>query len=303
LKQKMLSVDDFQPVTLDDKPLFDEHYKKYPPLHSDNLFTTLISWSEYGRFKHLFKDENLILVSQIRDNVQIRFPIGKTSRRIVNSVLKLAKKLNVKHPLGFIVGDVKNWLASNYPGLKLVPERDFFDYVYLSSDLAELRGSAYRAVRNKLNKFKRNFNYETEEISEDNMKEVKKFLRRWCIWRDCESDLLLSYEKKAVLYSMKHFFELGLSGITLVLNGRIEAIAVYEKMSHDVAVIHYEKASPYYDGIYKAINMETARVLREKFKFINRESDMGIPGLRQAKMSYRPHHMVEVYSVEKDSGF
>ena len=87
--------------------------------------------------------------------------------------------------------------------------------------------------------------------------------------------------------------------IEVRVNGNIEAISVFEELNPTTAVVHYEKGSPDYDGIYKAINMETAKVLQKDFTFINREEDMGIPGLRQAKMSYRPHHMVEVFHVEK----
>ena len=65
------------------------------------------------------------------------------------------------------------------------------------------------------------------------------------------------------------FFELGLSGLAIRINGNIEAISVYEKMSPDTAVVHYEKGSPDYDGIYKEINAETANILHNDFKLIN----------------------------------
>ena len=71
-------------------------------------------------------------------------------------------------------------------------------------------------------------------------------------------------------------------------------------MTSEMAVVHYEKGSPDYDGIYKAINQETAKILQKNFIFINRESDMNIPGLRKAKMSYHPHHMVEVFNLAKE---
>ena len=62
---------------------------------------------------------------------------------------------------------IKNWLSKNYPKMKIMPHRDYFEYVYLASDLAELSGSDYSKIRNRLNKFKRNFSYKLEEISED----------------------------------------------------------------------------------------------------------------------------------------
>ena len=99
---------------------------------------------------------------------------------------------------------------------------------------------------------------------------------------------------------MANFFELKLSGVAIRIDGKIEAISVYEQMSPDTVVVHYEKGAPDYDGVYKAINAETAKLIQKGFKFVNREPDMGLPGLRKAKMSYRPHHMVEVYHIARD---
>jgi hypothetical protein len=70
-------------------------------------------------------------------------------------------------------------------------------------------------------------------------------------------------------------------------------------MNPETAVVHYEKGSPDFDGIYKAINMETAKILQKNYTYINRQSDMDLPGLRKAKMSYHPHHMIEVFHVNK----
>jgi hypothetical protein len=133
------------------------------------------------------------------------------------------------------------------------------------------------------------------------MDEVLDFLKRWCLWKDCASDELLENERKAIVFSMAHFFDLGLSGLALRIKNAIEAIAVYEKMNTDTAVVHFEKGSPDYDGIYKAINMETAQRIRHQVPFIDREEDLGISGLRQAKLSYHPHHFVEIYQVTKES--
>lgn len=295
----MLSIDDYKRVTLEDKPIFDKHYEKYPPVHSDNIFTTLISWMEYANFCYTIINDDLLLLSQIENKFYLRPPSGKKNKDVFDQVLKLAKEQDNDYSFSMIDAKTKEWMMSGYPKLEFIPRRDYFDYVYLASDLAGLKGSDYGKIRNRLNKFKRSFNYSVEKISENNIHDVNEFLKRWCLWKDCESDPILENEKKAILYSMKHFFDLGLSGICVIINDAIEAIAVYEKMNSDMVVVHYEKGSPDYDGIYKAINQETANIVQKDFKFINRESDMGIPGLRQAKMSYNPHHLVEVFSVIK----
>ena len=297
----MLSLDDFKPIKLEDKPLFDKHYEKYPPIHSDNLFTTMISWMDYGKYHYLFLDDSLIIMTKIKNKIQFRPPSGKYDKNVVNQVLQLAKKEGSDYPIVLVDKQTKELLSKDYPSLDFIPDRDYFDYVYLSSDLAELSGSNYSKIRNRLNKFKKSFNYTIEKISEENMKEIGEFLKRWCLWKDCESDPLLENERKAILYSMSHFFDLKLTGITMRINGEIESIAVFEKMSPDTAVVHYEKGSPDFDGIYKTINQETAKTLQKDYQFINRESDMNLPGLRKAKMSFRPSHMIEVSHTSLES--
>ena len=296
----MLSLHDFKKLTLEDKPVFDKHYINHPPTHSDDIFTTMISWMEYSNYHYALVDENIVIMTQLNNMTRLRPPSGKRNVELLRQVLSLAKQEGTDTPFGVANISMKEWILENFPKLKFQEHRDYFDYVYLSSDLANLTGSKYSKIRNRLNKFKKNHEYDTELITEENMGEVNEFLKRWCLWKDCDSDDILANEKKAIIYSMAHFFDLGLSGLLIRINGNIEAISMYEKMNPDTAVVHYEKGSPYFDGIYKAINMETAKILQKDFKFINREEDMGIPGLRKAKMSYRPHHMVEVYHVKKE---
>jgi len=297
----MLSLDDFQKIKISDKKIFDGLYKKYPPFHSDYVFTTLISWMKYGNYKYAHYKDSIIISSEIDGILRLRPPIGKKNKDVLKEVLMLAKKLDAQYPLGVISSETKKWISNVYPKLKFKSHRNFFDYVYRSSDLANLEGSDYRKIRNRLNKFKRKNEYIVEKISEENIAEIKKFLKRWCLWKDCESDPVLKHEKKAIFYSVNNFFDLGLDGIFIRVNNEIEAISIYESMNPSTAVVHYEKGSPFYDGIYKAINQETANILQNNFDFIDRESDMGISGLRKAKQFYRPHHMIEVFHIDKDS--
>jgi hypothetical protein len=297
----MISIDDFKPLTIDDKTLFQKHYEKYPTEHSDNLFTTLISWNDYGKYKYIFLDNSLLLVSKIKEKIQLRYVTGKYNKEIFNQLFKLAKEQESKYPITLIDSQTKNWLLKNYSNLNFEPFRDVFDYVYLAEDLVNLPGTKYSKIRNRLNQFKKNNSYNIEKISENNLNEVKDFLKRWCLWKDCDSDALLENEKRAILYSINNFFKLDLSGIIIQIKDKIEAISVYEKMTSEMAVVHYEKGSPDYDGIYKAINQETAKILQKNFRFVNRESDMNIPGLRKAKLSYNPHHMVEVYNLAREN--
>jgi len=295
----VLSLDDFKKIELRDKSVFDDYYSRYPPIHSSDLFTTIISWEEYIEYRFVVLESCLLLMSQTKNELQFRVPIGSFQADLFNQVMALAKKEQAT--IGFIKSSEKSLISQLYPSLNMVEDRNFYDYVYHTSDLATLPGTAYAKIRNRLNKFTKTTPYTTEDITNDNMDEVREFLKRWCLWKDCASDEVLENERKAIVYSMAHFFDLRLSGIALRINGVIEAISVYEQMNTDTAVVHFEKGSPDYDGVYKAINMETAKRLHTKVAFIDREEDLGIPGLRKAKLSYHPHHFVEVYHIPYES--
>jgi len=297
----MLSINDFRLVEFEDREIFNTYFTKYPQVHSDYLFTTIISWMDYAKYHFTLYKNNLIIFTKINNKISLRPPIGKRNKDIFDEVINLVKKSDTFFSIDAIDSETKNWFFKNYPKLVCMPHRDYFDYVYLSSDLADLEGSKYSKIRNRLNKFKRKYEYEIEIISNGNIDSVKEFLTRWCLWKDCESDSLLENEKKAVMFSIDNFFELVLKGIVIKINNEIEAISVYEKMNNETAVVHYEKASPYYDEIYKAINNETAKILRKKYRFINRESDMGLEGLRKAKLSLKPDHMIKLYHLKKES--
>ena len=94
--------------------------------------------------------------------------------------------------------------------------------------------------------------------------------------------------------------ELGLSGLLIRVLGRVGAISLYEPLNDTTLVVHFEKGLPDCEGIYKAINAETAERVKDRYTYINRESDMGVPGLREAKLRYHPHHMVEVFYATRD---
>jgi hypothetical protein len=185
------------------------------------------------------------------------------------------------------------------PGLMLVPDRDHFDYIYNAADLAELPGKHYLKIRSQIHKFRKNYRYTVEPITLENREELIDFLEKWCKLKGCASDSFLAHEIEATSYAIEHLSELSLRGLLIRVDSEVEAISLFERLNADTAVIHFEKGMTEYEGIYKAINEETAKVLADEVKYINRESDLGVEGLREAKMRYHPDHMVEVYSLKR----
>ena len=297
----MLTQDDFKPVTLADREFFTRHYGQYPQTHSDNTFTNMVCWNHYAHYTYAFVEKNVIIASTIGSVTRFRPPIGPRNPALLRSVIRLASEVSDNEPIGLIDPDTALWMKEICPGINLVPDRNHFEYVYRASDLADLPGRNYLTIRRQVNKFRRNCAHVVEPVSRENWEEVKRFLIEWCEWKGCEGDQVLAHEKEAVFFAIDHFNELPLSGIVIRVFSKVGAISLFEKLNDDTALVHFEKGLPDCEGIYKAINTETATRLAKNFTYINRESDLGVAGLREAKTRYHPHHMVEVYSLKRDS--
>ena len=296
----MLSDSDFRPVSLDDKDFFFEHYKRFPQAHSDNTFTNMVCWNHYANYRFAFKGDNIILSSTIEGLTRYRPPIGPRNPDLLAEVMSLATRSSEDFPFVILDAESKGWISGLYPQLNLYPERKYFDYVYRASDLAMLPGKKYSTIRHQLNQFQRNCEHTVEPITEDNASEVRGFLEEWCVWKDCDSEPVLANEKDALFFAISHFSKLSLSGLIVRVKDSIMAMALFEGQSIDTAVVHFEKALLDCKGIYRAINAETAKFLVKDYLYINRESDMGIEGLREAKTRYHPDHMVEVHLAKRE---
>ena len=297
----MLEQGDFRPVTLEDREFFARHYARYPQTHSDNTFTNMVCWNHFAHYSFAFVEKNVILASTIGSLTRFRPPIGPRNPALLRSLVRLASDLSDNEPIVLIDTDTARWMQETCPGLNLVPDRNHFEYVYRSDDLAQLPGKNYLKIRNQINKFRRNCTNTVEPITAENRDEVMSFLVKWCEWKGCENDPVLAHEKEAVFFAVEHFTELPLRGLLIRVDQKIGAISLFERLNEDTGLVHFEKGLPDCEGIYKAINAETAAVLAQEVTYINRESDLGVAGLREAKLRYHPHHMVEVYSLKRDS--
>lgn len=290
-----LSLEDFRPLELGDRQLFLDMYRSHPPQHSDFAFGNLFGWLHFTNYRLAELPEHILLLATMDNSPQFAYPLGPHDPEVLKAVLELAKDIGAKPRMELIDSEAKAVLERNFPELVLKGCRDCADYVYTSQQLAKLPGKDFLKHRNLINKFRRSHHYGVEVVTEENFQEIVSFLRRWCLWKDCEGNPTLEAERDALMAAMNNFQALELEGIVLRVEGNIQAISIFEELRPDTAVVHYEKADVDFEGIYQLVNQETAERLKGRYPFINREHDLGVPGLRKAKERYRPHHMVEVF--------
>ena len=263
---------------------------------------TFVNISLWGRQRMAKFQDWVILFSQYGRYSVYPFPVGVGDpRAVLDAIFEDARLRGIPCRLTGLDQEDCALLESYCPGkFRFHPDRDSFDYVYKIEDLALLKGKRYQSKRNFCNRFwSANPHCGLAPITKENLPQVLAMLDRWYQDRlrsDPYQDFLL--EQLALNRAFSQWEQLGMIGMALTDGEQVVAFSMASPLGNDTFDVHFEKALDIADGAYAAINQGFARYLMEQYphvKFLNREDDMGLPGLRKAKLSYHPDHMVEKY--------
>lgn len=177
-------------------------------------------------------------------------------------------------------------------GLRVLADRDNFDYLYRRQDLAQLSGRYYHKKRNLIKAFVSTHRYTAKPLRTEYLTDALQVLDDW----RAESDQAGDYQ--AAREALEQMDILQLCGGIYYVEERPVAYALGEELpGMGTYLIHFEKAVAGYKGLYQFINQSFASVLPEDYETINREQDMGDQGLRQAKLSYKPTGFIEKFKI------
>ena len=284
---------DFQRFDLTKKEEYDKYLQCCGERGCEYSFANLNLW---GRQRCAFFGGYLVLFSQFERRSVYPFPVGKGDiRPVLDAIIQDARARGIVCRLTGLTAEDCMTLDELYPGqFQIHPDRNGCDYIYAIDDLADLKGRKFQKKRNHLNKFREAHpDHRFEPITAENLPQVQEMVARWYESRG-ETD---EYHREMV--ALKRAFAnmeaLGLEGLVLTENGQVLAMTMGSRLSETTFDIHFEKALEEVDGAYPAINQAFVAYLREKYpelKYLDREDDMGLPGLRKAKLSYNPHHLV-----------
>lgn len=288
---------EFLPLEPQNKAAYDRFLQNCGQRGCEYSFANLYLW---GRQKATFHGENLAFFCQFNRKSVYLFPLGQDLKPTLDAIILDARKRGIPCRLTSLMEADKQWLESTYPGMfHFHPDRDSWDYLYSAQALATLKGKKLQKKRNHFNKFRLlHPNYTVEPITDGNTPEVEAFLDSWYANRSQNDPTSYLMEQVALSKALRHRQALGMDGIILRVKDRIVAMSMGSALSENTLDIHFEKALDTVDGAYTAINREFARYLTEKYpklQWLNREDDMGLEGLRRAKLSYHPAFMIEKY--------
>lgn len=258
-------------------------------------FTTIFMWRKFYHNRIARYGDYLFVKSQEEKHAYL-LPIGGDLREGIVILREYAHEKG--HALKLFGADEPmTWEIDRlFPGqFAFQPSPADFDYLYYQEDLAQLAGKKYHAKRNHIAGFGKKFNWVYEPITDGNVAEVVEMAREWCRQKgNCEENGLRS-ENCAIREALAHRRELSITGGLIRADGKVAAFTFASPINSQVADVHVEKALPDYPGAYAVINREfTARALAG-YRWVNRENDLGLEGLRKAKNSYYPALLLEKY--------
>lgn len=289
---------DFRKPTLKDKDLFLKYLKQDKRMGCEYAFTNILLWSEKYDVTFCEYEDMLFLGSCIdTDDMAFAYPFAKDTKKAINILKDYCKKQNRPLYLYGISEEMKSELEENFKDeFEFEEKRNSFDYIYNSTDLIELKGKKYHSKRNHINKFmEKEWSY--EKITKDNIEDCLKMNEIWCIENDVANDKSKQDEQEVVKNSFKYFEELGLVGGIIRQEGKVVAFSFGEEINDELFVVHVEKAFASVQGAYPIINQQLVKNEASQYKYINREEDLGIEGLRKAKLSYKPAILLTKYEA------
>lgn len=296
----------FKKLELKDREIIQNKIWDYQPRSSEWTFTNLYIWRGYYRTQwSLLNDWLLVLCNPPGKGCYFLQPIGPSSRKdvIYQMLFWLRDEKSERKPRIERADEVLLLELKGASDLILEPNRDHFDYIYRTRDLIGLKGRKYHSKKNRLNKFFKQYTFEYHPMTQKWIKECGRVLIRWCAWRDCEKYRIMRAEFEAVHEILLDYKQLSVQGGVITIDNQVEAFAIGEILNEQTAVIHVEKADPKIPELFTVINQQFCEKQWQPVPLLNREQDMGEPGLRRAKMSYQPHDLIKKFTIRLISKF
>lgn len=286
------SYPDFKVLSLEDRDQITAFFHRHPPVTSELTFTNLFMWRQLYNFQWCLGADALLLIGQIDDNPPYGLPpVG--GHDLAPAWRQLLDFLG-EHEVRPEIHRVPESLAQQYASplsLEVREDEANSDYVYSTEALINLSGRKYHRKRNHLKQFRNRYSYRYQPLNGDWIEACLELEEQWCRLRSCLQHPALYHEELAIREALLHYDKLDCQGAAILVDEKVVAFSLGEPLNPDTAVIHIEKANPEFTGSYSVINQEFCKNFWSDFTFINREQDMGEPGLRQAKLSYYPDHL------------
>lgn len=291
---------EFKAITLEDKNILEKYLKPYKFTTSEYSFTNLFIWRVACDIQYsIFKDVLIIKKKDFNNDYHFMQPIGYNKnnlKEIVDNLIQYKDKSEMKYIFKDAELEFIKDLNSIYPEkFKILEDIDNFDYIYESSKLISLSGKKLHKKKNHYNNFVKNNEFRVAPIDYENICDCIMLAKRCALKNNTSKYLFFELEAIKELLINKNTFNL--EGMAVYVDEELSAFTLGERINDHMAIIHIEKADSDINGLYSFINKAFVETYFSQVPFINREQDLGIEGLRQAKQTYFPYKLEPKFAI------
>lgn len=285
---------DFKPIELQDRATIESYTLKSECRNCDMAFANIFCWREFHKSCWAIVDGFLVIRFLIDGKQRVGYmqPIGDGDFYPILERLEQDARLNFGQPLrmyGLCREGRATITNSGCRYFAFDDDRSLSDYIYLSEELRTLPGRKFQPKRNHVNRFTSKYSYRFEPLERVHFDDCLALEMQWCAeHKESSSEESMLNEQRAIREAFDNFEDLGLRGGVLYVEDKLVAFTYGSAINYDTFDCHIEKADTAYEGVFATINRLFADQIADHFTYINREEDMGIEGLRRAKLSYYP---------------
>ena len=293
----------FQTITTQDIALLNRYFVMRGTRLCNDSAGAAVLWQPYFQDAYLILDDTLLLREEFPGIGTVYAPpVGANVEHAYAFLEQTCRESG--QPLRFfpVTEPELAALRARYTHVETTLLRDWCDYLYDAQDMVQFRGRRYNGQRNHIHRFQRLYpDWRFEDVTADNLPELRAFFETFAARYRKENETA-QVEEHCVRDFLAHYFDYAPLGGLLRAGGKIVGFSAGEIVG-DTLIIHVEKADIAYDGVYQALVNEFAkRFVTESVQYINREEDVGDPGVRKSKESYHPLRLLEKYLVEVTLG-
>lgn len=306
VNEKQMSLTGFKNFEIKDKKLIDSYTKPWKLDCSDLSFANMFVWGADGKIQYtIYEDVLYIKLNFISCPEFFWPPIPKYGsdfdyRELIDKAINYMENKGNVPVIRNIWEPFKIIVEKAYPELYMEPADIAWDYVYSREKLATLKGKKLHGKRNHINRFLETYpEHEYKKLEPSMYQECIDVYDEWKEGKDLSADEFAN-ERRSVSLALKNMDALGLTGGAILIDGKIKAFTLGERIRKDVQLIHIEKADANINGLFTMINQQYVLHECQDVEFINREEDLGVEGMRKAKRSYYPDYMVKKYFASKE---
>ncbi|HSQ88188.1 DUF2156 domain-containing protein [Romboutsia sp.] len=298
----------FKQININSKQELDPYFELVDYEACEYCFSTLYMWQHVYKTGYYIGEDFAVIVGEYEGDSFSILPLANKNKlpEVIEFVLKYFEKENKKIYFRGITKEVVQFLQEKYPHkFEYIEERDLFDYIYDAESLKNLQGRKNQKKRNHINYFLKEYEgrYEYKLLGKENFEECLYLIKEWASNKEENDgfdegvdDEFLGIKK---LFNDYDILKDKIRVAGIYIDRKLQAFTIGEILNENMALVHIEKANPNIRGLYPYINQQFIINEFEYVEFVNREEDLGIEGLRKAKLSYHPCRFVEKYTVRE----